>query len=112
MNTRRGFLALLGGALATAAIDPERLLWTPGAKLISIPNGVVSANPPLTLEGLRAAIEVMEREFWRLTPREFAMQRKVFKLPHDAFGAVSFKQAFASRVAAWNPAIDLSRLSS
>lgn len=31
---RRGFLAaLLGGAV----LDPERLLWRPGAKLISIP---------------------------------------------------------------------------
>ena len=30
---RRGFLAVL----AAAAADPERLLWTPGAKLISIP---------------------------------------------------------------------------
>lgn len=32
---RRGFLAaLLGGAV----LDPERLLWRPGAKLISIPS--------------------------------------------------------------------------
>jgi hypothetical protein len=30
---RRGFLAALGGA----ALDPERLLWIPGRKLISIP---------------------------------------------------------------------------
>jgi hypothetical protein len=33
---RRGFLALLGGAAAAAA-DPERLLWVPGRRLISIP---------------------------------------------------------------------------
>ncbi len=31
--TRRGFLSLF----AAAAIDPERLLWVPGKKLISIP---------------------------------------------------------------------------
>lgn len=31
---RRSFLASL---LATATLDPERLLWTPGRKLISIP---------------------------------------------------------------------------
>jgi hypothetical protein len=30
---RRGFLAMLAGA----ALDPERLLWVPGRKLISIP---------------------------------------------------------------------------
>lgn len=33
---RRGFLSLLGLAAASAAVDPEKLLWTPG-KLISIP---------------------------------------------------------------------------
>lgn len=33
---RRGFLStLLGGA--AMALDPERLLWVPGKKLISIP---------------------------------------------------------------------------
>jgi hypothetical protein len=38
VKTRRGFLgALLGGA-AALTLDPERLLWKPGAKLISIPN--------------------------------------------------------------------------
>lgn len=31
---RRGFLSALLGA---AAFDPERLLWVPGKKLISIP---------------------------------------------------------------------------
>ena len=31
---RRGFVALVG---ATLAIDPERLMWTPGAKCISVP---------------------------------------------------------------------------
>lgn len=31
---RRNFLASL---LATAVLDPERLLWVPGAKTISIP---------------------------------------------------------------------------
>lgn len=32
--TRRGFFAL---AAVAAAVDPERLLWIPGRKLISIP---------------------------------------------------------------------------
>jgi hypothetical protein len=34
---RRGFLASLTGLLATASLDPERLLWVPGAKTIFIP---------------------------------------------------------------------------
>lgn len=37
MINRRGFLSLFGAAAATAAIDPERLLWVPGAKVISVP---------------------------------------------------------------------------
>lgn len=35
---RRGFFGLLAGIAATATTDPERLLWIPGQKLISIPN--------------------------------------------------------------------------
>lgn len=34
---RRGFLSALISAGVAAAADPERLLWTPGKKLISIP---------------------------------------------------------------------------
>jgi hypothetical protein len=37
MMNRRGFLSALGVALAGATLDPERALWVPGAKLISIP---------------------------------------------------------------------------
>ena len=33
---RRGFLSMLAGAV----LDPERLLWVPGKKLISIPKPV------------------------------------------------------------------------
>lgn len=35
---RRGFFGLLAGFAATATMDPERLLWVPGKKLISIPS--------------------------------------------------------------------------
>jgi hypothetical protein len=34
---RRGFFQMLAGVAAAGAVDPERLLWTPGKKLISIP---------------------------------------------------------------------------
>lgn len=37
MTSRRGFLGLLATVAAGATLDPERLLWVPGAKLISIP---------------------------------------------------------------------------
>lgn len=39
--TRRNFLGLLSagaaGAVAAAVVDPERLLWVPGKKLVSVP---------------------------------------------------------------------------
>ena len=37
MIGRRGFLSVLGGVAATAVLDPEYLLWVPGAKTFSIP---------------------------------------------------------------------------
>ncbi len=40
---RRTFLASL---IATAVLDPERLLWVPGQKTISIPRGTVEPWPP------------------------------------------------------------------
>jgi hypothetical protein len=38
---RRAFLASLGAAFT---LDPERALWTPGAKTISIPSRLVVAR--------------------------------------------------------------------
>lgn len=38
---RRGFLGAIGAALAGATLDPERLLWRPGAKVISIARPIV-----------------------------------------------------------------------
>lgn len=35
---RRGFLSALGAFAATAVLDPEFLLWKPGAKTIFIPH--------------------------------------------------------------------------
>jgi hypothetical protein len=38
---RRGFLSMLGIGGAALALDPERLLWVPGKKLISIASTAV-----------------------------------------------------------------------
>lgn len=52
-TTRRGFL----GALAAAfTLDPERLLWEPGKKLISVPPTVVL---PTFVPAERVALEYM-----------------------------------------------------
>lgn len=37
---RRGFLGALTAAIAGAQFDPERALWVPGARTISIPTSV------------------------------------------------------------------------
>lgn len=37
MITRRGFLSALAVAVAGSTLDPERLLWVPGAKTIFLP---------------------------------------------------------------------------
>jgi hypothetical protein len=49
MLNRRGFLASLLGVAAGVAIDPERALWVPGAKLISIPKLITPVRPLLSV---------------------------------------------------------------
>jgi hypothetical protein len=43
---RRGFFGFLLGGGAAMALDPERALWKPGAKLISIPSIPGSVSIP------------------------------------------------------------------
>lgn len=52
--TRRGLLAALGGF----ALDPERLLWRPGAKLISIPALIPSFPPSVRVRCTQGVLEV------------------------------------------------------
>lgn len=47
MTSRRQFFGILGAALAGATLDPERLLWRPGAKTIFLPE-VQSVRDPAT----------------------------------------------------------------
>jgi hypothetical protein len=49
---RRGFLGMFGAALATAVLDPEKLLWVPGRITYSLPPNPVL--PLLLLEELNA----------------------------------------------------------
>lgn len=74
---RRAFLSLVGAGL-TAAADPERLIWQPGRKLISIP------NPPVFVSGAQImhyykqmdadflrwqdSLRTMRLEAWRTMP--------------------------------------------
>lgn len=58
---RRGFFGLLAGATVLAAEDPERLLWAPGRKLISIPN--VAGIPLKNSENNLVIAKMVNREF-------------------------------------------------
>jgi hypothetical protein len=63
---RRGFLAAALGALA---YDPERALWTPGKKLISIPRPVDLYA--FALRELNRMPGRMREDFAFLPPEEF-----------------------------------------
>ena len=52
MLNRRGFIGSLGAALAGATMDPERAVWVPGRKLISIPKPTLVTSEWNTI-GLR-----------------------------------------------------------
>ena len=41
---RRSFLGILSGSIASFGLDPERLLWMPGAKTIFIPAPLKQRN--------------------------------------------------------------------
>lgn len=93
---RRGFLAMLTGA----ALDPERLLWVPGRKLISIPR---PGNTLLSPEAISWEILMRLRQTWALehwaksrdlwpnhivTPRipDLQIQPKAFALGRSRIG--------------------------
>lgn len=58
---RRGFLGALAGAIAGATLDPERALWRPGAKLISIPP-VAPVSRVVTPEGIEICVRYVANE--------------------------------------------------
>lgn len=62
---RRGFLEALAGAIAGAAVDPERLGWVKGAKLWTFgPHPLIEYSPnALIVERIisRSALEALER---------------------------------------------------
>src|SRR5947199_7394371 len=64
---RRGFLGILGAAIAGAAYDPERALWVPG-KLISIPKPRVFGFIPYPPPYVTIVEEITFAEFCRRYP--------------------------------------------
>ena len=79
---RRGFMVTLLGGLAATAIDQERLIWTHGKKLISVPKTVrvpqryfYAVTYPLGHDG-RALAEMEDRY---LKPALLALKQQVDK---------------------------------
>lgn len=50
---RRGFLGLIGAALAGAVMDPDRALWVPRKRLISIPKPTVTSPEGMSIRHIR-----------------------------------------------------------
>ena len=73
MNSRRGFLGFLASAVATATLDPERLLWVPGQKLISIPSPTVAPlfSPEEVMAAMLEQLRPKIRAFMESRPSSF-----------------------------------------
>jgi len=79
---RRGFLAMLGGTAAAATLDPERLLWVPGRKTISIPS-------PGIMAGLECkAIRVFDLDAIRPTPAGDKVTSVTWRIDPYTYGPV------------------------
>lgn len=86
---RRSFLGAIAAAVAGAKLDPERALWVPGRKLISIPrrrimigdtitvkrpirfarDAYAIVTPPLNLEEYLERVAAMQAEILAMQPR-------------------------------------------
>jgi hypothetical protein len=87
MTNRRSFLF---GMIAAAVLDPERLLWVPGAKTISIP------SPPKLVESWIYFVRTADGEYRRITECE-AIEVRFRALP-----ALSLLSAQVERQVALN----------
>lgn len=69
MTTRRNFLQSLMIAASALAVDPEKLLWTPGAKKIFIP----TAPKPVVWRAVEVLVgnEYRPIDFWALSPGQW-----------------------------------------
>ncbi len=62
MTSRRGFIGALLGA---AVLDPERLLWVPGKRMISIPKPAISSILQAFVYHIDVYSYKMAQEFWQ-----------------------------------------------
>lgn len=78
---RRGFLNALGLGAAALTLDPERLLWVPGAKTIFIPKTLAAPPQPF---GIYAGMIIMADDIDEAGP--------VFGRNHNWYRHVTLKR--------------------
>ncbi len=103
---RRGFFSAIAAVAATAAMDPERLLWVPG-KLISIPKALPSlfvATPEMFQLGdiiTFAGVYVKDPRTRRSVPP--VLQKYVVTAAGRSFSDIRFRYADPARAALIRP---------
>ena len=87
---RRHFLRVLAGASAGFALDPERLLWTPGAKTIFLPPVTRLLSTADVIEAMKAVygsdkllhLAAQEVALWNvLRQKRHAIHGRSFSIP-------------------------------
>lgn len=89
MVNRRGFLQAIGAALAGAVIDPERALWIPCRKLISIPKPTIQTMTIEEFDDLYIKPAV-DRFFQPPNASYFLDQQGVWKWSADDWTLISY----------------------
>lgn len=103
---RRGFLGLLAGAATGFVLDPEQLLWRPGAKTIFLP----SLAEPEFFGPVNSFLtpDVITREALKVLSHQIGIVRLVER-SYDASGlgctvAVRLPRGFKDYVGSFDPA--------
>lgn len=77
MTSRRGFLGALLGA---AVLDPDRLLWRPGAKLVSVPRPLIDFEARYITPAAIALADSIDMELIRWMRAQYFIQAEAILL--------------------------------
>lgn len=79
MMDRRAFLGLSAMGAAGLALDPERLLWVPGAKKIFVPSqAAIQAYPAMLYRGIIYPAHIEQPEGTKIVVKNYAEARRQF----------------------------------
>lgn len=80
---RRAFFRLVGAGAAGLVLDPERLLWVPGAKTIFLPSPTIYTGH--TAGNTFVAADWLAHEALRVLERELTFMQTINHTYADAF---------------------------